>query len=375
MTPSLVSGQGVLARVQWGVTTVDAVFIPPGAQAPTLVRDVEAGRLPGLVVERQPASRPERAGRWGRFDVGAVAGPLVVLMCFASALFAIALESADRYLGPGTDAGREGLGDGSGLRRPVGFFSRPSARGGAPAESNAAPAAPRAEAPSAASAPAAAQPRDAQQAARAAVSNLFGHDVIETGPALTGELRDALAGLNAPRLADGGPGLASLRGTGEGGGGQLAGIGVVGIGNGRLGGSTSGATGRRGTGSGAYGSGVGIVSGRTSSDVGLTIVEPTIIGVLDRALIRAVVRRHASQVRYCYELALQRRPELAGRVKVKWVIDASGAVATSSLDESDVGDTGLETCLVSRVRTWEFPKPVGGGVVVVHYPFVFKAND
>ena len=32
----------------------------------------------------------------------------------------------------------------------------------------------------------------------------------------------------------------------------------------------------------------------------------------------------------------------------------------------------LETCVAGRVRTWVFPKPKGGGVVVVTYPFIFQ---
>ena len=32
----------------------------------------------------------------------------------------------------------------------------------------------------------------------------------------------------------------------------------------------------------------------------------------------------------------------------------------------------LEKCIAGRVRTWVFPKPKGGGVVVVTYPFMFK---
>jgi hypothetical protein len=32
----------------------------------------------------------------------------------------------------------------------------------------------------------------------------------------------------------------------------------------------------------------------------------------------------------------------------------------------------LDKCIAGRVLTWVFPKPKGGGVAVVTYPFVFK---
>jgi hypothetical protein len=30
---------------------------------------------------------------------------------------------------------------------------------------------------------------------------------------------------------------------------------------------------------------------------------------------------------------------------------------------------------VQAVRRWEFPKPMGGGIVIVSYPFVFNAGS
>jgi hypothetical protein len=32
-----------------------------------------------------------------------------------------------------------------------------------------------------------------------------------------------------------------------------------------------------------------------------------------------------------------------------------------------------EQCIAAAVRRWEFPKPQGGGIVVVTYPFVLKS--
>ena len=32
----------------------------------------------------------------------------------------------------------------------------------------------------------------------------------------------------------------------------------------------------------------------------------------------------------------------------------------------------VERCIGAKIRTWKFPKPKGGGIVIVRYPFVFK---
>jgi hypothetical protein len=36
----------------------------------------------------------------------------------------------------------------------------------------------------------------------------------------------------------------------------------------------------------------------------------------------------------------------------------------------DHGQLAVENCTVQAVRRWEFPKPLGGGIVIVSYPFV-----
>lgn len=57
---------------------------------------------------------------------------------------------------------------------------------------------------------------------------------------------------------------------------------------------------------------------------------------------------------------------------MKWVIDRSGAVASVHSADDQLHHDGVTACLASRIRTWRFPQPRGGGVVVVNYPFVFK---
>ena len=68
------------------------------------------------------------------------------------------------------------------------------------------------------------------------------------------------------------------------------------------------------------------------------------------------------------------RAKLNGKVAIKWVITANGTVASANVAQSTVNDATMETCLASRVRTWQFPKPKGGGVVIVTYPFIFKQS-
>lgn len=93
---------------------------------------------------------------------------------------------------------------------------------------------------------------------------------------------------------------------------------------------------------------------------------------LSKDLIAKVIRRHASEVKHCYEQTLQQKPDLAGKIAVLFVIDATGAVVQADVAESTIDDAAVEACVLSRVRRWKFPEPQGGGIVSVNHPWFFK---
>lgn len=203
--------------------------------------------------------------------------------------------------------------------------------------------------------------------ARALTAKIFGSgkggiSTVFGSNGLGGDLKSAMGNMFGAKAGDsGGFGGLGLRGSGGGGGGTGNTIGIGGIG-------TKG----RGGGTGSYGSGVGVLGGKQSVDVGITSSEPEVMGSLDKELIRKVIHMNRGQIRYCYESMLNRYPKLGGKVAVKFVITATGSVASSSVAQSTAGNAELENCVAGRVRTWKFPEPKGGGVVVVTYPFIFK---
>ncbi len=99
-----------------------------------------------------------------------------------------------------------------------------------------------------------------------------------------------------------------------------------------------------------------------------------ITGSMDRDLIRAVIHRNRAQIRYCYESALIGAPKLAGRAEVHFVIGAEGNVLRAEIASSTTHAPELDACLVSRFRSWVFPKPKGGGIVEVTYPVVLQRS-
>jgi TonB family protein len=159
----------------------------------------------------------------------------------------------------------------------------------------------------------------------------------------------------------------SMIGTGSGGGG--AGQGTVGLD--RYG--TFGKGGGGGDGSG-YGRGSGVLKNRRMHGIDIIPGIANVRGSLDKEIIRRIIRRHMNEVKFCYEQELTKKSNLAGRLAVQFTIAASGEVLTSVLQSSTMGNISVENCVVKAVRRWEFPKPNGGGLVIVSYPFNFMSG-
>jgi hypothetical protein len=180
-----------------------------------------------------------------------------------------------------------------------------------------------------------------------------------------GELEAALGGIDGAKVgASGGFGGLGLRGGGPGGGGT----GLNTLGTGKVG------TRGRGSGEAGYGSGEGGLGNKTDREVSTTMGTPVILGSLDKEIIRRIVQEHASQIRYCYERELTRTPGIFGKIKMKWVINGEGKVTQAQTEETQMKNANVENCLATKIKTWVFPKPKGGGIVIVSYPFVFKQS-
>ncbi len=180
---------------------------------------------------------------------------------------------------------------------------------------------------------------------------------------------DILGGMgSAPTVVGRGSRGAGLRGTGRGGGGD--GPGVL-FGAGKLG--TGFGSGRGGMGRGRGGVGVKGRPGRGERRVSVNTGRPRTTGRCQPAPIQRVVRTHASSIRYCYEVEVQRQPSLKGRVEVTWRIDSNGNVRSVRVGRSSLRNRRVEGCITRQVRRWRFPKPEEGECMVT-YPFLFGVS-
>jgi hypothetical protein len=100
---------------------------------------------------------------------------------------------------------------------------------------------------------------------------------------------------------------------------------------------------------------------------------PIILGALDKSLIDKVIKRNQSKISYCYQKELQVDPSLSGKIIVKFVIAANGSVSKASIKSSTMGSADVESCITDKFKTFQFPEPKGGGIVIVSYPFIFSS--
>jgi hypothetical protein len=183
---------------------------------------------------------------------------------------------------------------------------------------------------------------------------------------LGGDLRGAVGNMFGPVVGDSyGLGGLGIRGSGAGGGGggETIGIGAVG---------TKG----RGGGLGSYGTGVGGLGRKTDRDVNIATGTAVVMGSIDKELIRKVIQDHAAQIRYCYETQLAINPRLQGKVSIKWIINGDGSATSAQIDASGttLEDSKVHECMMARVTSWTFPKPKGGGIAVITYPWILRSS-
>jgi TonB family protein len=194
------------------------------------------------------------------------------------------------------------------------------------------------------------------------LASIFGRDT-----ALGNDAENVLGGLVGTQIGEAyGVGGLGLVGSGKGGGGT--GEGTIGLGN--LG--TIGKGGGGGNGSG-YGRGAGGLGGRRAGAPDVVPGTAQVRGSLDKEIIRRIIRRHLNEVKFCYEKELMHKQDLYGRVMIQFTISGTGQVVASIVQNSTMNNPNVEQCIAQAVRRWEFPKPQGGGIVIVSYPFVLKA--
>ncbi len=108
------------------------------------------------------------------------------------------------------------------------------------------------------------------------------------------------------------------------------------------------------------------------SSAAAPVPAPVVRGVLTPDIIRRVIYVRINEIRSCYQIELQMRPGLAGRLAVRFEIDDAGKVSGLHVRENSIPIDSLQHCVAEAMRQWEYPATYNGGVTVVTYPFVLR---
>jgi outer membrane biosynthesis protein TonB len=194
--------------------------------------------------------------------------------------------------------------------------------------------------------------------------------------------RGLVAGGVSGGAANSSDSYASARDMGSSGGGtgngSLGGAGGVSTRSAEVAGFGGGAgNGDGGPGSAGAGYGRGShakVSGQGKSFVSLDTGASDVEEGLTRDQVGRVIHAHFKEIRYCYESATLRSPNVQGTLSLNFSVGSSGSVQAANGGGS-TGDARLQNCIVSRLKGWKFPKPKGGVTVAVSYPLFFKGIE
>ena len=145
-----------------------------------------------------------------------------------------------------------------------------------------------------------------------------------------------------------------------------------GLGSYKLGSGRTLSLGRHGKG---LGTGEGISNGNSKRGIVSGLGDDmTVTGGLSRAEIERVIRRNKGDINYCYNRRLGLNPSLQGVYEPRFVINSSGRVSTIASRRNTLRDAKVAGCINNAIKKWQFPKPKGGTLVQVEYPFHLKTN-
>ncbi|HVZ75640.1 MAG TPA: AgmX/PglI C-terminal domain-containing protein [Polyangia bacterium] len=88
----------------------------------------------------------------------------------------------------------------------------------------------------------------------------------------------------------------------------------------------------------------------------------------------ATVREHVPAIKACYERALHKTPNLAGKIVARWTIDGAGKVSAFGWQTDEMHSAAFNACAKRLIESLRFP-PAKGGSVTVSFPFVFDNAD
>ncbi len=90
--------------------------------------------------------------------------------------------------------------------------------------------------------------------------------------------------------------------------------------------------------------------------------------------IRMVIRRHARQVKKCFERQLKRDPSVKGKLLITARVRPDGKIKKVAVGPENFHGTYLEECLIREIRHWRFPS-FKGEAYDLTFPYALSARE
>ena len=96
-----------------------------------------------------------------------------------------------------------------------------------------------------------------------------------------------------------------------------------------------------------------------------------VLGSLAKTQIDYVIKKNIEPIRQCYIDGLKKNPSIQGSLQIQFIIANDGSVSKAKVKRSELKDPYIGNCIVNQFKQFTFPKPHGGGIVIITYPFAF----
>jgi TonB family protein len=106
--------------------------------------------------------------------------------------------------------------------------------------------------------------------------------------------------------------------------------------------------------------------------VSIELAEISTASGLSKEDIRKAVKQKIPSIEICYQQALDKKPNIQGRVILQLVIDSIGEVTKVTLISSKLNDKNLEQCILQKIKELTFLTPEGAQKVTVTISFDLK---
>src|SRR5215831_16479072 len=98
------------------------------------------------------------------------------------------------------------------------------------------------------------------------------------------------------------------------------------------------------------------------------------LGVVQDVDVEEVIEAHFDEIRNCYQRAGKAQKYAGGKVTLRFMITGSGEAEDVLVVASDLGNYGVERCLVDVGRHLTFKAPEGNKATTFDYPVEFRST-